>query len=70
MWYFPMAMVFASVWLTIVSSTAADDKRVFPGEAWQAKPPSEAGLVESKLDEFAKSIGGDGVVKRRSFAWA
>jgi CubicO group peptidase (beta-lactamase class C family) len=39
----------------------------FPGESWDRRDPTEAGLDPQKLQEFADAIGGDGVVIRDGY---
>lgn len=40
---------------------------VFPGDSWQYLAPRDVGLDVDRLDEFAKAIGGDGVVIRDGY---
>jgi CubicO group peptidase (beta-lactamase class C family) len=53
--------------LAVTASFAADQSTVFPGKTWQTKTPQQVGLIASKLDAFAKAVGGDGVVIRNGY---
>lgn len=46
---------------------SADENSIFPGESWQVCTPNEAALDGDKLNEFAKIVGGDGVVIRNGY---
>lgn len=35
---------------------------VFPGTVWATKTPQELGLNQAKLDQFAKNVGGTGII--------
>jgi CubicO group peptidase (beta-lactamase class C family) len=39
----------------------------FPGEVWEVRSPSELGMDESKLDEFAANVGGTGIVVKDGY---
>jgi CubicO group peptidase (beta-lactamase class C family) len=40
---------------------------VFPGKGWQTRKPEEVGLDPVKLEQFARKVGGDGVVIRDGY---
>jgi CubicO group peptidase (beta-lactamase class C family) len=40
---------------------------VFPGGQWEVRSPSELGMDGSKLDEFAASVGGRGIVVKDGY---
>lgn len=46
------------VWLVAMQGRAV----VFPGRAWEERPPASVGLDERKLAEFAARVGGAGCV--------
>jgi CubicO group peptidase (beta-lactamase class C family) len=53
--------------LTASTAIAAAAEPVFPGATWAQRPPTEVGLDAAKLDEFARRVGGDGVIVRDGF---
>ncbi|MBI3462241.1 MAG: hypothetical protein HY000_04155 [Planctomycetes bacterium] len=61
--------VAATILLT-AHALSADD--VFPGSAWQRKPPSELGLDAARLEAVATALGGRGCIIKQGYlvhAW-
>ena len=52
------------VGVLLAASSAGAVEPVFPGRHWLTMTPEEAGLDPEKLDEFARKVGGDGLVVR------
>jgi CubicO group peptidase (beta-lactamase class C family) len=57
--------LFVGVWQTV--SPVRGGESVYPGETWQTRKATAAGLDTAKLDKFAKAVGGDGVVIRNGY---
>lgn len=63
-----MFMLFCSFGLGIqTGEVSSQQQTVFPDAEWQTKTPSELGLDRAKLDQFARNVGGVGVIVKDGY---
>jgi CubicO group peptidase (beta-lactamase class C family) len=53
--------------LTPVSHAQDITKFVFPGKAWNHRPPAQLGLDAEMLERFATNVGGDGCIIKNGY---